>query len=56
MKKLLAIVAGDPESINSEIIAKTWRKKKIFKKTNIFVIGNYELIKSQLKILHINCK
>ena len=28
MKKLVAIIAGDPESINSEIIAKTWFKRK----------------------------
>ena len=29
MKKLVAILAGDPESINSELIAKVWKKTKI---------------------------
>ena len=27
MRKLVCIVAGDPNSINSEIIAKLWKKK-----------------------------
>ena len=27
MKKIVAIVAGDPESISSELIAKAWKKK-----------------------------
>ena len=27
MKKVIAIIAGEPNSINSEIIAKIWRKK-----------------------------
>ena len=36
MKKL-AIVIGEPESINSEIIAKSWSKlDKISKKKNFF--------------------
>ena len=31
MRKLIAIVAGEPNSINSEIIVKAWRKvKKIY--------------------------
>ena len=46
MKKLIAIVAGEPNSINSEIIAKTW--KVIKNKKNLFVIGNYLLIKNQI--------
>ena len=56
MKKLIGIVAGDPHSINSEIIAKAWKKKSNFKNLNIFVIGNYNLIKKQLKILKIQLK
>ena len=28
MKKIVAILSGDPNSINSEIIAKTWNKRK----------------------------
>ncbi len=56
MKNLLGIVAGDPESINSEIIAKAWKKKNLFKKTNIFLIGNFNLLEKQLKILKIKIK
>ena len=46
MKKLIAIVAGEPNSINSEIIAKAW--KKIRHKENYFIIGNYSIIKKQI--------
>jgi len=46
MKKLIAIVAGEPNSINSEIIAKAW--KKIKNKKNLFIIGNYLLLKKQI--------
>ncbi len=51
MKKLVAIIAGDPESISSELIAKAWKKKNQFKNVNIFLIGNYNLIKKQFKLL-----
>ena len=53
MKNLIGIIAGDPESINSEILAKAWKKKRNFKNVNIFVIGNYNLIKSQFKVMKI---
>ena len=53
MKKIVAIVAGDPESISSELIAKAWKKKQKFKNINIFIIGNFNLIKKQLGILNI---
>ncbi len=56
MKNLVGIVAGDPKSINSEIIAKAWKKKNLFKNTNIFLIGNFNLLKKQLKILKIKIK
>ena len=56
MKKVIAIIAGEPNSINSETIAKIWRKKNSFKNIDIFVIGNYLLIKKQLKILGFNLK
>ena len=51
MKKLIAIVAGEPNSINSEIIAKAW--KKIKNKKNLFIIGNYSLLKKQIKKINI---
>ena len=28
MNNLIAIIAGEPNSINSEIIAKAWKKRK----------------------------
>ncbi len=37
MKKKIIIIAGDPNSINSEIIYKSWKKINIsLKKKNIF--------------------
>ncbi len=47
MKKIIGIISGDPNSINSEIIAKAWRKKKSFRNLNIFIIGNFILLKKQ---------
>ena len=46
MKKIIAIIAGEPNSINSEIIAKAWRSKK--NRKNFFIIGNYSLFKKQI--------
>ena len=53
MKKLVAIVAGDPESISSEIIAKAWKKKLQYRNINIFIIGNFSLLRKQFKILKV---
>ena len=55
MKKIL-IVTGDPNSINSEIIYKTWKKinKKI--KKRIYIISNYKLLKSQFEKLNYSIK
>ena len=44
------IILGEPNSINSEILAKS----NVYKKT--IIIGTYDLLKSQLKILKINRK
>ncbi len=52
MKKKIIIVAGDPNSINSEIIYKIWKKVNTDLKKKIYVIGNYNLIKEQLKVLN----
>ena len=51
MKRLIAIVAGEPNSINSEIIAKAWLEKK--KLRNFFIIGNYSLLIKQIDKLNI---
>ena len=53
MIKKIAIVAGEPFSINAEIIAKSWKKIKKKYKKNIFIIGNYTLIKRQFDKLKI---
>ena len=49
MRKKIAIVTGEPNSINTEIIGKTWKKLKILERRNLFLIGNLNLIKYQLK-------
>jgi len=53
MKNLIAVVTGEPNSINSEIIAKTWKKLKESEKKRIFFIGNYELLLKQFKKIKI---
>ena len=54
MKKLIAIVAGEPNSINSEIIAKAWTITK--NKNNLFIIGNYSILKKQINKIGIKIK
>jgi 4-hydroxythreonine-4-phosphate dehydrogenase len=51
MTKTFAITAGEPNSINSEIIAKCWNENK---RRNYFIIGNVLLLKKQLSSLKIN--
>ena len=46
--KKIIIIGGDPNSINSEIIFKTWKKLSKSIKKNIFIVANYELLKNQL--------
>ena len=47
MKKKIIIVAGDPNSINCEIISKTWRAINTSIKRKIYLIGNFNLINKQ---------
>ena len=56
MNNKILLIAGDPRSVNSEIIFKTWKKLSINSKKNIYLIGNYELITKQLKILKYKLK
>ena len=49
MKKKIIIVAGDPISINSEIIFKSWKKIDNSLKKKIVVIANFKLIEKQFK-------
>ena len=44
MKNKIIIVGGDPNSINSELIFKSWMKINNSLKKNIYLISNYKLI------------
>ncbi len=51
MNKKIIIVGGDPNSINSEIIYKTWKKLNSTTRKKIVIISNYHLLKEQFKKL-----
>ncbi len=51
MKNKIILLSGDPNSINSEIIYKTWKKLNNSQKKRIFLIANYNLIREQFKKL-----
>ena len=55
-KKIILIVAGDPNSINTEIIYKSWKKIKNSLKEKIIIIGNHNLIVKQFKKLKYSIK
>ncbi len=49
MKNKILILAGDPNSINSEIISKIWNKIDKPIKRKLYLIANYNLINKQFK-------
>lgn len=51
MKKKIIILSGDPNSINSEIIYKSWKKLRPIIKKKTYFISNYKLLKEQFKKL-----
>ncbi len=53
MRKKIILVAGDPNSINSEIIYKAWSKLNNKNKKNLFIIGSHDLIKNQFRKLNL---
>ncbi len=55
MKKII-LISGDPNSINSEIIIKSWKSLNSSLKKRIYLISNYDLIKKQFKRLKFNKK
>ena len=55
MKKII-LIGGDPNSINSEIILKSWRKISNSLKKKIYLVSNYNLIKDQSKKLKFSIK
>tara|TARA_B100001059_G_C17814047_1_gene574022 strand:- start:1093 stop:2064 length:972 start_codon:yes stop_codon:yes gene_type:complete len=54
--KKIIVVGGDPNSVNSEIIFKSWKKLKKNIKKKIFIVASYELLKSQFKALNYSFK
>ena len=56
MNKPIAIIAGEPNSISSEIIFKFWRMKSKFKHKPILVIGSVNLLNLQKKKLKYKIK
>ncbi len=48
MKNKILIVGGDPNSINSEIIYKSWKKSSSAIRNKIYIITNYKLFKKQI--------
>ena len=56
MTKPIAIIAGEPNSISSEIIFKAWKQKKLYKHKPFFIIGNIQLLNSQKKKLKYQIK
>tara|TARA_B100001093_G_scaffold38661_1_gene33050 strand:+ start:1871 stop:2836 length:966 start_codon:yes stop_codon:yes gene_type:complete len=47
MKKKIILISGDPNSINSEIIFKSWQKISRTIRKRIYLISNYDLINDQ---------
>ncbi len=47
MKKNVAIIAGEPNSVSSEIIFKSWKLKNKFRHKFLFVIGSIKLLNLQ---------
>ena len=56
MKKPLLIIAGEPNSISSEIICKSWVLRNKFKYTPFFVLGSLEILQKQIKALNYKTK
>ena len=56
MYKPIAIVAGEPNSISSEIIFKSWRLRKNFTHRPFIVIGSADILNLQKKKLRYRIK
>ena len=56
MNKPIAIIAGEPNSISSEIIFRTWKLKKNYIHKPFFVIGSTQLLNLQKKKLKYKIK
>ncbi len=49
MNKLIAIIAGEPNSIASEIIFKSWLFRRQYIHKPLFIIGSIHLLNLQKK-------
>ena len=56
MNKPIAIIAGEPNSISSEIIFKSWKLRKNFPHKPWFIVGSFSLLKMQKKNLKYKIK
>ena len=56
MNKPIVIIAGEPNSISSEIIFKTWKLIKNYRHNPIIIIGSINLLNLQKKFLKLNIK
>ena len=54
MNKSIAIIAGEPNSISSEIIFKSWKFRKHYTHKPLFVIGSVALLNLQKKKIEIS--
>ena len=51
MIKPIPIIAGEPNSISSEIICKSWKYKNKIKCKPFFIIGSLKLFKYKFRLL-----
>ena len=56
MTKPIAIIAGEPNSISSEIIFKSWKLRKRYIHKPLIVIGSIQLLNLQKKKLKYRIK
>ena len=56
MIKKIILLSGDPNSINSELIFKSWKKINNDLKKKIYLISNYNLINKQFRKLNYKIK
>ena len=56
MTKKIILISGDPNSINSEIIYKCWKKLNKSSRNRIYLISNFDLMKQQFKKLKYKIK
>ena len=56
MNNKIILVAGDPNSVNSELIFKCWKKLNESIKKKIYLLGSYSLILKQSQKLNLPIK